>query len=224
VPNQPTGPAAAAENASQTTTPITPTQGESGQLNLICVKVCWEGTPKVPSLDAPFHDIWVRREAQYPKGRKGLVMASTWKQMASLTDEGYLTVDADVAIDPVDLNTMIQHVASDRESVWVSRVKLWPVSTHFPTWVWGHRKAIPDGITDPQEIMRLWQQDVDDPDYWTFCFTYLPRALMEAAIKAGLRTWHYPNVDKNMHELAKAKGFKVRVVRGDCFPKHINFK
>lgn len=192
-------------------------------LNLICVKVLWEGSTPVQSMAGPFHDVLVRREAEYPKGRKGLTLARAWEQMQTEQDAGLLLVDGDVVIDPVDLTAMIGHVASDRASVWTAPVKLWPNSTHMSSWVWGHRKPPPPGATQ-DEVMRLWQADIEDPLWFTFCFTYLPRALVELAINSGMSTWCYPNVDKNMHELAARAGFGVRVVRGDCHPKHINFR
>lgn len=216
--DSPAAPTAAAQTAA-----VSP-PGQAVRVNLICVKMCWEGLDPVPSMTSPFHDVWVRREAEHPKGRKGLTLARAWEQMATEADEGLLICDSDVVIDPNDLNVMVAHVVSDREAVWTARVKLWPVSTHYPTWVWGHRKEVPAGMTDELEIMRWWQTDVDDPDYFTFCFTYLPRRLVERALEAGLKTWQYPHVDKNMHELAKAESFKVRVVKGDCFPKHVNFR
>ena len=202
----------------------TPTNGDSNaasSINLICVKVSWMGYC-VNSMETPFHHIRVDPEPTHPKGRKGLVLASAWRQMHGPTDAGMLILDADVVVEPTDLQTMIGHVITDREAVWVGRAKIWPRSTHLPSWVWGHRKPAPEGMT-PQQIIEFWQTDIDDPDWFTFCFTYLPKSLIEAAVKAGMKNWHYPNVDKNMHELAKKLGYRVRVVRGDCSPKHINF-
>lgn len=192
-------------------------------INLICVKVIWEGAEPVPSMTSPFHDILIRREVEHPKGRKGLTMARAWEQMSAPLDAGMLILDSDVAIDPVDLNVMVAHIVTDRDAVWTARAKLWPVSTHLPSWVWGHRKAAPEGASN-EDIIRQWQTDIDDPDWFTFNFTYLPRFLIESAIKRGMKKWHYPNVDRLMHELAKELDIRVRVVRGDCSPKHINFR
>jgi len=193
----------------------------SGQLNLICVKIAWMGKT-IPSVEQPFHVIQVHPETEHPKGRKGLVMASAWRQMATDADAGMLILDSDVAIEPTDLTTMIAHIGRDIEAVWTAPVKLWPRSTHLPSWVWGHRRT-PSPETTQAEAMRMWQTDIDDPEWFTFCFTYLPRKLIDEALVAGLKEWHYPYVDRNMHLTAKAKGFRVRVVRGDCHPKHINF-
>lgn len=207
-PNGPTAASLTASSAQQT-------------INLICVKLSWMGHT-VGSMTTPFHHIRVDPEPAHPKGRKGLVLASAWRQMHGPNDAGMLILDGDVAIEPTDLNTMVYHIAQDRDAVWVAPVKIWPKSTHLPSWAWGHRKPAPEG-TSQADVMKLWQTDVDDPTWFTFGFTYLPRRLVEAANKMGLKTWHYPNVDKNMHELASAQGFRVLVVRGDCHPKHVNF-
>lgn len=190
-------------------------------INLICVKIAWMGKT-IASMEQPFHVIHVNPEPAHPKGRKGLTMASAWRQMSTDPDIGMLVLDSDVAIEPTDLATMVQHIGSETSAVWVAPVKLWPRSTHLPSWVWGHRKT-PPGNASQEDAMRLWQTDVNDPEWFTFCFTYLPRRLIEAAVEAGLKEWHYPYVDRNMHLLAKEKGIPVRVVRGDCHPKHINF-
>jgi hypothetical protein len=204
-----------------------PTSSEQTSINLICIKIIWMGASekkrKIASMDAPFHDIAVFPEPEHPKGRKGLTISRAWEQMHGPDDAGLLILDGDVAIDPVDLNTMVQHVASDREAVWTAPVKLWPKSTHLASWVWGHRKPPPAGMTSQDDVIRLWQTDVDDPRWWTFNFTYIPRSLVKYAQKAGLETWHYPNVDKNFHELATELKYQVKVVRGDCHPRHINF-
>lgn len=190
-------------------------------INLVCVKIAWMGK-SIASMENPFHLICVNPEPAHPKGRKGLVMASAWRQMSTDGDAGMLILDSDVAIEPTDMHTMVQHIGSDIHSVWTAPAKLWPRATHLPTWVWGHRKE-PQPSMSHDDTIRLWQTDVDDPDWFTFCFTYIPRRLIEMSLDAGLKEWHYPYVDKNMHQLAKQKGVKVRVVRGDCHPKHINF-
>lgn len=190
-------------------------------LNLICIKIVWMNK-KVASVEVPFHDIHVNPEPAHPKGRKGLVMASAWRQMSTEADVGMLILDADVAIEPTDLNTMVQHIGSDASVVWTAPARLWPKATHLPSWIWSHRKDPQPGLSQ-QETMQLWQTDVPDPDMFTFCFTYIPRRLIDEALNAGLKEWHYPYVDKNMWQLARQKGIPVRVVRGDCHPKHINF-
>lgn len=191
-------------------------------INLICVKLVWDGY-SIASMTTPFHKIRIDPETEHPKGRKGLVIANAWRQMHGPTDAGMVILDGDVAVEPTDLQAMIGHVITDREAVWVAPAKIWPKSTHLPSWVWGHRKPAPDGMS-PEKIIQYWQQDIDDPEWFTFCFTYLPKSLLEAAInKHGMKKWHYPNVDKNMHEIATELGYRVRVVRGDCHPKHINF-
>src|SRR5512146_2566976 len=88
-------------------------------VNLICVKVAWRGQT-VASLEQPFHLIEVNPEPAHPKGRKGLVLASAWRQMANDKDVGMLIVDGDVVIEPTDLSTMIGHVLSDVRAVWTA--------------------------------------------------------------------------------------------------------
>lgn len=190
-------------------------------VNLICVKIAWMGKT-IASVEQPFHVIHVSPEPEHPKGRKGLTMASAWRQMSTADDAGMLVLDSDVAIEPTDLLSMVHHIGSDLGAVWTAPVRLWPRSTHLPSWVWGHRKPLPDGVPQ-EEALRLWQCDIDDPEWFTFCFTYLPRRLVEKAIEVGMKDWHYPYVDRNMHLLAKSEGIAVRVVRGGCHPKHINF-
>lgn len=190
-------------------------------INLICVKVAWRGRT-VASLEAPFHVIEVNPEPEHPKGRKGLVLANAWRQMATDVDVGMLLLDGDVVIEPTDFLTMVNHVARDVGAVWTAPARLWPRATQLPSWVWGHRREPVPGATR-EETLQQWQVDVNDPDWFTFCFTFLPRRLVEAAIENGLREWHYPYVDLNMHQLARREGVPVRVVRGDCHPKHVNF-
>lgn len=196
--------------------------GVAGQvINLVCVRVTWRGHV-IPSVEQPFHVIEVNPEPAHPKGRKGLVLASAWRQMATPQDVGMLLLDGDVAIEPTDLGTMIQHVGSDPTVVWTAPTRIWPRSTHLPSWVWSHRRE-PEPNATIEQAMKLWQTDVDDPEWFTFCFTYLPRRLIDAAVTDGLKEWHYPYVDLNVHRLAKRLAVPVRVVRGDCHPKHINF-
>lgn len=193
----------------------------AARINLVCIKVAWMGTT-IASMEHPFHVIHVNPEPMYPKGRKGLVLASAWRQMSTEADMGMLILDADVAIEPTDLSLMFMHIGTDVDAVWVAPAKLWPKATQLPTWVWGHRKEPQEGMS-PEDVIRMWQTDVDDPDMFTFCFTYIPRHLIDKSIAAGLKEWHYPYVDQNMWKLAKESGTRVRVVRGDCHPKHINF-
>jgi hypothetical protein len=89
-------------------------------------------------------------------------------------------------------------------------VKVWPVSHLGQNWVYGHGRGL------------FTQEDIDDPNMFSFSFTYLPRTLIQGMIDAGAEDWYYPVVDLSTWELAKRLGVKVRVAR-DCQPKHMHW-
>ena len=122
-----------------------------------------------------------------------------------------LTLDGDVAVDPVDHAAMMASIDTGPEMVWVAPVRLWPVSTHLSGWVWGH---------GPNR--RYSRTDTSTPDVFTFSYTYLPRALLTACIDEGLEGWCYPGVDKRVSEVARKFEVPIRVCRG-ASPKHLNF-
>jgi hypothetical protein len=160
-------------------------------------------------------------EAEYPNGRKGLLLTRLWQNLNKPTSDGAIILDGDVIIDPHDYDSLITHACTDVNAVWTAPVKLWPSATSLTDWVWGHRKLV--DMNRPQaEIVKEWQQDIDDPDMFTFCFTYLPAALINGAIRKGLDTRMYPKVDWFMWETAQELGIPVRVVR-DCYPRHLNY-
>jgi hypothetical protein len=78
-------------------------------------------------------------------------------------------------------------------------------------WVWAHWETEPG-------------QDIDYAARWfSFNFTYLPRALLEHCLKPGkLKTWTYPNVDASVARAARELGIPGRVVDG-CFPVHLHW-
>jgi hypothetical protein len=188
--------------------------------DLVCLRMIWRGGVVGPTMQ-PFREARVESEAAWPVGRKGLVIHSMWKQLSKPTSDGMLIMDGDVVIDPVDLTSMLTHVATDINAVWVAPIRLWPRSTHLPGWVWGHRKPTPEGATT-DEVMTAWQEDIDDPTWFTFCFTFLPRALVEQCCKDGMRNWIYPHVDQHVHETSTKMGLRVKVVRAGCHPRHVN--
>lgn len=168
----------------------------------------------------PFHmpgairwfDLHVGPEPGYPFGRRGLAIAAAWRQLGNGKCTGMLMMDGDVAIDPLDLAAMGDAIPETPKMVLVGPVRLWPASTMRPDWVWGHWKA---GAGPTQEF-------IERPDRYGFGFTYLPRALLEHAIAAGLEDWTFPNVDVKMADVARARRIRARTVDG-CHPKHLHY-
>jgi hypothetical protein len=173
------------------------------------VRVNWDRT-MIPLPLRGFYTLHVGPEPDYPFGRKGLAIASAWGQLAPPGAAGLVILDGDVAVDPRDVAEMLAAVDAEPGAVHVAPVKLWPASTKKDRWVWGHGKG------------QFTRDDPDDPDVFGFSFTYLPRKLLEATIKAGLSEWTYPNVDRLTRRTATQLRLPVRVVRG-ASPKHLNY-
>jgi hypothetical protein len=178
--------------------------------DILRVQVIWNNrTPATPFLG--FRDLHVNPEPDFPFGRKGLVFASAWDQLGLPGEAiGMLILDGDVAIDPHDNRMMHECIYLEPECVWVAPCKLWPVSHLGPNWVWGHGKE------------RFTQEDVDDPDMFSFSFTYLPAALMNGMMENDLVDLCYPVVDMSTWELARKMGLTVKVAR-ECAPKHLHW-
>jgi len=181
------------------------------QLNhVLIIRVCWRG-----QLEGRTHPSFavhsVEPEPGWPVGRKGLMLASLWRQVVPAGSDGMLICDGDVVIDPHDMAAMTEAACGEPDAVHTAPVKLWPRATGFPDWVWAHAPA--DGYG---------QADVDDPVMFSFGFTFLPAWLIDRAIKDGLDSWHYPNVDRGMWQTARDYSVPVRVVR-DCHPRHLNY-
>jgi hypothetical protein len=192
------------------------------QLNdLLIIRLAWMG-----KLDGRTHPSFavheIHPEPGWPVGRKGLLIHSLWKQLAKPISDGILIMDGDVVIDPADFGAMAYAAGCEPEAVHVAPVRLWPHATGLPGWVWAHRRPLPLTMPD-DEAMAAWQEDIDDPVMFSFNFTYLPRRLVEGAVKSGLKTWTYPNVDRRMWETARDLGIPVRVVRNGCHPRHTNY-
>jgi hypothetical protein len=189
--------------------------------DVLFVRLAWKG--ELDGKTHPsFHVHSVEPEPGWPSGRKGLMLASLWKQQAKDTSQGMMICDGDVVIDSADMEAMVWAVAGERDAVHVAPVKLWPCATGLPGWVWGHRKILPEGLT-LQEAMDAWRTDIDDPDMFPFGFIWLPARLMDAAIKTGLAKKIYPHVDQHFWQTARDIGVPARVVRGDCHPRHTNY-
>jgi hypothetical protein len=175
---------------------------------IVQVRVCWDRA-EIP-LRVDFHIVRIGPESGYPFGRRGLALVSAWRQLAAVDTPGMLVLDGDVAVDPVDYAAMLAAIVAEPAAVHVAPVRLWPISTHVADWVWGHGRAV------------FSQDDPDNPDVFTFSFTYLPRALIEACITAGMGEWTYPGVDRRVCEQSRTLRVPVHVVRGAA-PKHVNF-
>jgi hypothetical protein len=177
---------------------------------LVCARLNWSRTAPETPMSRQFYTLHVGPEPGYPFGRKGLALAGAWAQLSHPGQSGMLLLDGDVIIDPEDLYQMLRAVGADDAAVHTAPVRIWPASTHKKAWTWAHWAAEPS-------------QQVDEaPRWFSFCFTYLPRALIDRAVRDGLPDWTYPSVDSRVSQSAQAAGLRVRVVP-DCWPKHINY-
>lgn len=158
-----------------------------------------------------FYNLHIDPSPAQPFGAKGSVLSAAWKQLAGKNADGLLILDGDVMIDPEDHKAMLRAIHEHPGAVQVAPARLWPVSTKRNGWTWAH------WATEPS-----MQREDDGVRWFSFCYTYLPRRLMAAADREGLRSWAYPGVDKRMSETAQKIGIDIRVV-GGCHPKHMNY-
>lgn len=170
------------------------------------VRLDWDRTA-IPLRLRGFYTLHIAPEPGHPFGRKGLALAGAWRQLSTPAAAGMLILDGDVAADPVDLAAMLAAIHREPESVCTAPARLWPVSTKASGWTWSHGRH------------RFTQEDVDDPDLFGFCFTYLPRPLCELPALARLA---YPNVDRTVMLAARRMKIPVRVVRG-AHVTHLNY-
>lgn len=173
------------------------------------VRLDWDHTA-LPLPGLGFYALRITPEPGHPFGRKGLALAAAWEQLAGPAAAGLVILDGDVAVDPQDIAAMLAAIHLDPGAVHVAPVRLWPASTKRDRWVWGHGRG------------DFSRDDPDDPDVFGFCFTYLPRRLVDACVKSGLAGWRYPHVDRLTSRRARALRIPVRVVRG-ATPKHVNY-
>ena len=181
-------------------------------VRVVYVRVLWDRQPSPPPVPGIRHfDLAVGPEPGHPYGRKGLALLGAWQQLRTRECTGMLVQDGDVAVDPLDVSVMLETVRRYPADVWTAPVRLWPASTQRPSWVWGHWAA--GGPT---------QEPVPDPAFFSFCFTYLPRRVIDHAERAGLARWAFPGVDGKMSRAAVAAGVRIRLVDG-CQPKHMHY-
>ena len=175
------------------------------------LRVIWNNQiPVTPFMG--FRDLHVNPEPSFPFGRKGLCLIRAWEELGPPNGApGMLILDGDVAIDPHDSKVMHECIYTNTECIWVAPVRLWPVSHLGQEWTWGHGK---NG--------QFTQDDIDDPEMFSFSFTYLPDILCDALGPAGACDWAYPQVDLFTWELAANMGIKAQVVR-NCYPKHMHW-
>ena len=157
-------------------------------------------------------EVQVSPEPAAPFGRKGLVLASAWKQLAKPDTAGVLLLDGDVLVDPHDVMMMLVALTKDPDAVHIGPAKLWPVTMgDAPGWVWGHCRN-----AEWSQVMTT------NPDFFAFNFTYIPRRVVELAIAKGLRTKVFPEVDRHVSRMAREAGIRMHVVE-DCHPKHMHY-
>lgn len=180
---------------------------------VVFVRVNWEDTGlayRIPGIR--YFELTVAPEPGYPFGRKGLQLAGAWRQLSTAACSGMVLLDGDVAADPCDIAAMLDAVHGAPDVVHVAPVRIWPASTQRQSWAWGHWR-------DGQGPSQDW---TDTPDRFSFGFTYLPRQVLARAVRAGLRSWTFPDVDTKMAAQAREAGVPVRIVP-DCYPKHMHF-
>lgn len=178
------------------------------------VRVRWRG--RALDYHPPrFHELDVTPEPGAPFGRKGAQILGAWHQLAGPATAGMLTLDGDVAIDPVDLAAMNHAIATRPGAVHVAPVRNWAISTGRAEWEWAHW---PFGTTPGKVLLP--------PGRFSFGFTYLPRVMFEdwtpRVDHGGWPAWHYPWCDRNASELARRLRLDVRLVN-DCHPKHVHY-
>jgi hypothetical protein len=179
---------------------------------ILLVRVVWNHEAIPLRISRRFFTLDFGPEPEFPFGRKGLAIARAWQQLAAPDVTGMLILDGDVAIDPVDLAVMMAAIHAEPDAIHTAPVRLWPVSTRLERWVWGHGRGGRHSQEDPDE----------DLDAFTFCFTYLPRELIEHCTGHGMESWMFPHVDKQVCLAAAELDLPVRLVRG-AQPKHTNY-
>lgn len=180
--------------------------------DIVMVRVIWDRQEIQQPVSRRYFRLHVAPSAEHPFGQKGLAIASAWKQLGTGKDPaGLLIMDGDVAVDGCDHDAMIKAIDGEPDAIWIAPAKLWPVSTRWGSWAWAH------GCEQPSQVM------ISEGIRWfSFNFTYLPKALMAACLRDGLRSWGYPTVDVKVSATARKLGLAIKVVPG-CWPKHMNY-
>jgi hypothetical protein len=182
--------------------------------NCLFVRFNWNHSALPFTMHYPyvtFKDIHLSPSDEFPTGRKGLALASYWDHLGNGRDAytGILILDGDVTIDPEDLRLMIAAIDEHPDWVHTAPVKLWVMTQNGYKWFWSHSN---DGLTQECEFK---------PRYFSFCFTYLPRELLYAASRMGLRQWIYPFVDESVSMVAEKLEIPVSII--PAAPKHVHY-
>lgn len=172
----------------------------------------WEHSalPYNPSIkDVTFKDIHLSATPAFPVGRKGLALISYWEQMQRMRPYiGMVLMDGDVAIDPLDVRIMQICIMESPKAVLTAPIRLW----YGGDWYWSHRGA-------DNELDKF---DPDAISFFSFGFTFLPKALLDKAAETGIASECYPYVDEFMSNLAMTMGLEIKLADG-CTPKHMHF-
>lgn len=181
-------------------------------MRVVFVRVVWDRQAiplRLPGVR--MFDLHIGPEPGAPYGRKGAALAGAWRQLGTRQCSGMLIMDADVAVDPLDVSVMLQAIGNEPGVVWTAPIRLWPESTQRASWVWGHWDD--KGPT---------QGECDKPTFFSFGLTYLPRKAIARAVRDGLERWTFPGVDGRVSKAAAAAGIPVKVL-WSCQPKHLHF-
>jgi hypothetical protein len=179
---------------------------------IIMVRVDWDNSALPIPTPGKFHHLHVNPSPDYPFGEKGRTLAGAWKQLNTNGKmDGMLILDGDVAIEPGDLTGMLQAIHTHDKMVVTAPARIWPRSTKRKEWSWAHWSKDPNQVLETENIR-----------WFSFNFTYLPKKVLEQAIKDGLTSWTYPRCDMRMSDAAFNAGVPVYVAV-DVQPKHLNF-
>jgi hypothetical protein len=178
---------------------------------MLC-RINWNNTAiKLGELPGRWHELHIGPEPEHPFGRKGAALLGAWHQLQQTREEaGIVILDGDVAIDPLDQLAMMKAVTLEPDVVHTAPVRLWPKSTQWGGWTWGHHRGQPG------------QESLEDPTVFSFNFTYLPRRLLAICKQAGMARWTFPNCDSQVCTTAARNKIPVRVVHG-ASPKHLHY-
>lgn len=179
---------------------------------IICVRVNWNNSALAIPLPAAFHILHVRPTADHPFGEKGRSLAGTWNQLSHDRMAGMLILDGDVVIEPGDMSNMLAAIHEHTDMVVVAPTRIWPLSTKRKDWVWAHWSKEASQVMETKNI-----------HWFSFNFTYVPRKVIEQALKDGLADWAFPSVDKRMSQSAVRAKVPVYVAE-NVLPKHLNFQ
>ncbi len=178
---------------------------------ILCIRDNWNDTALDIPIPGSFFNVDIRPTIEYPFGEKGRVLANAWRQLSKDDYTGMLILNGDVIIEPTDHKNMLAAIHTRSDQVVIAPTRIWPKSTKRKDWIWGHWSF--EGSQKFETKNVRW---------FTFCFTYIPRKVIDQALKDGLVEWRYPGVDMNMARSAVKAKVPVYVAE-NVLPKHLNF-